>query len=368
MIPSGAKHRNMVECPDCEAFYDANDDPGCRIDDDTVVCANCAALRGWAQCAGCSEWKEENDLMEGCDCEDYCESCWSERFTTCEDCNETFGHDDMTYYDDCSVCESCADERRRRDNPDSFLPRRGTIGSDDYTKMGSERAFGIELETHECDGYGQLQDDPAWGAKNDCSVCGKEFFSAILKGDNGLAAIDRLCDFADDNNWEVDSRCGYHAHFDMRGESNDSLKAIALAYLASYDVWSLFVNHNRLRNSYCGAHDVEISELWACRDFSYFSDSQDRYQWINFCAYNKFQTFEVRLHEGTLDGCAVKNWVRGHATFMDWAAANGWNIVRNKLLNASTTEKLALLRKIWTDAGCADLADYYEKKAHAVMA
>lgn len=364
MIPIVRVPKNgMVECPDCAAFYYPAEDGSCRIDADTIVCPNCAELRGYERCNDCGEYVESGDLTEGADCNNYCEVCWRDRFDYCYDCNGTFYNDDLYSYDDVCVCADCESDRRRADCPDSFKPTRGSIGSNDYSKMGSERCFGVELETHDCEGYGQLQGDPAWGAKNDCSVRGKEFYSAILSGDSGLDAIDRLCEFASDNDWEVDSRCGYHAHFDMRGESNDSLKAIALAYLSTYDVWSMFVSGDRLDNSFCGAASADVTDLWHCSDFSYFSDNQDRYEWINFCAYNKFSTFEVRLHEGTLDGRAVKNWVRGHAIFMDWASRNGWNIVRSKLFYSNTAEKMALLRKIWTEAGCADLADYYEARA-----
>jgi hypothetical protein len=144
----------------------------------------------------------------------------------------------------------------------------------------------------------------------------------------------------------------------MREESDDSLKAIACAYMFTYGVWCQFVDEDRVENPYCRQHSGSIPELFSARCFDYFADSQRR-EWINFAAYAKHKTFEVRLHNGTLDAEKVCNWVKAHATFMDWASKAGWNKVRNTLLCMEHIEKLEFMAQIWCKAGCADVAEYY---------
>jgi hypothetical protein len=223
--------------------------------------------------------------------------------------------------------------------------------------MPSCRKFGVELETDSCDDYQSL-DGGFWGAKHDGSINGKEFYSGILYGDDGLVACRDICKFARRHGWEVDRHCGYHAHFDMSEESDDSLKAIACAYMLTYEVWCKFVDHSRLENGYCRKHTGNIPDLFSAHSFTYFANSQGR-EWINFRAYTKHTTFEVRLHEGTLDASAVCNWVKAHATFMDWASEAGWARVRNTLLCMTLADKLEFMAQIWCQAGCADISEYY---------
>jgi hypothetical protein len=228
--------------------------------------------------------------------------------------------------------------------------------------MPSRRKFGIELETSYCEGYTELEGDDAWGAKDDCSVSGKEFYSDILYGDRGLDAINRLCKFAGEINWVVDRACGYHAHFDMRSETTDSMKAIALAYLLSYDVWCSFVKSARVGAYYCATSSSSINDISNVTDWDTYSCALRRYCWINFASYYVHKTFEVRLHHGTLDGVEVCNWVRAHATFMDWASKVGWDEVKNCLLRSMKSQRFEFLCKIWHDAGCDDLEEYYRNK------
>lgn len=350
----------MHTCPDCEQEYMGAGVPVC---DDwaqltkRTICPECAENRGMSQCAGCDEWVDNSELSEGTDYEYFCNDCWNDRFSTCDGCGGVFDRD-YVYYDERSGYSYCGD---CTPSHDEFEPKHFN-GKHNYTRMPSQRCFGVELETSECDCYHDL-DGSWWGAKPDCSVYGMEFYSGILYGDDGLAACDDICKFAARHGWNVDDRCGYHAHFDMRGESEDSLKAIACAYLLTYDVWKEFVESNRVEGRYCHGSSASISELYSSTSFSNFAYNQTRYTWINFAAYNHHKTFEVRLHEGTLDGSDVTNWIRAHATFMDWASEAGWAKVRNTLLCMDNAEKFEFIAQVWAKAGCADIGECYRKYA-----
>lgn len=325
---------HCVKCPDCGNYYDAAADHGIITSDGRIVCANCAKLYGWLVCDECHRAVD-------------CEIC--DEHSYCADCAEALG---WSYCEDCEILE----------NVDEFEPA-GFSGRNSYVNMPSKRKFGIELETDRCDDYQELMGDPAWGAKNDATINGKEFYSDILYGDDGLDAIERLCSFANNNDWEVDASCGYHAHFDMTAESDDSLKAIAIAYIMTCEVWGKFVDNSRIFNSMCKHNKADLSAIYAIDDWQNFSRFQTRYEWINFAAYSVHGTFEVRLHEGTLDSREICNWIRAHATFMDWASSAGWAKVRNTLICMNNEERLDFIGKLWDRAGCTDLANYYGEKA-----
>ena len=416
--------RGFVQCPDCKGWYDPIETPGCVIRDrldDRTVCLNCAHLMdwqgcyncgavdgahdcvdrwlcydcakdegwtfcdhcekgfgddelvdcggnmlceecrdslGWSICDGCREWHHSNDLMPGSSYDNYCRSCWNELYTTCASCGGVISNDDCRWYRDEPYCDGCVPTSE-------FEPNGGYEGSRTYAELTSRRRFGVELETNSCDDYQDLDGNADWGAKPDPSVCGQEFYSRILAGDDGLDAIRRLCRFADRHGWDVDRRCGYHAHFDMTNESDDSLKGIACAYLLTYNVWNKFVDPNRVGGRYCHGSHASISEIYNISNFTNFAWNQTRYEWVNFVAYSVHSTFEVRLHQGTLDANEVCNWVKAHATFMDWASNAGWAKVRNTLLCMNDAERFDFIAQVWRDAGCGDLEDYYGNKARA---
>jgi hypothetical protein len=223
------------------------------------------------------------------------------------------------------------------------------------------RKFGVEIETSSCPGHEDYDSCDNWEAKYDGSISGLEFASSVLPGYAGLSLIHDICDYAKEHNWEVDDNCGLHVHFDMRGESNDSLKAIALAYKMTYKVWTRFVDSDRIGNTFCKPGNAGCNEVYKASDFSWFAEAQIRYEWINFAAYNRHRTFEVRLHEGTLVAIAICNWIKAHAVFIDWAASAGWAKVRNTLICMDTNEKTDFIAQLWCAAGCEDVAEYYQE-------
>jgi len=304
-------------------------------------------VQDWFTCTNCGE---ECESLAG---EDICEDCYNDIYSTCDDCGEFFANDDLTTSGHRILCNDCF--RQNSDwEPTGFVKK-----TDSYGRVGSPRCFGIEIETDECKDYTDLYNDSAWGAKNDCSVSGKEFVSDILSGDAGLDEVRRLCEFAANNGWSVDSRCGLHLHFDVSKESDENLRRIAGAYLLTYSVWGKFVDSNRLNNIYCEASNATFDEIGTWGAFSDFANRQPRYEWINFAAYAKHKTFEIRLHQGSLDANKICNWIRAHIIFADYAAKHTLGDIKRTFGRLDATGKFHKLCAIWTTAGCADLVDYY---------
>jgi hypothetical protein len=180
----------------------------------------------------------------------------------------------------------------------NFLPAACEATSFDVLE---NRCFGVEIETAYSPKHVEFEGS-AFGAKDDCSITGKEFYSSILNGDSGLAAVLEFCAKAQEKGYMVDHKCGLHVHVDMRNESTESMKAIALAFLLLESAFQALVAQYRVPLWFCKPHRKgTVDRINGVDDWTRFANSQDKMQWINFSAYNNHTTFENRLHQGTLD-------------------------------------------------------------------
>ena len=362
-----AETADLAYCADCEEIFDrtllvtitgTTRGYGVFKRYDKTVCVDCAEEAGWHKCEGCKDWVNPDDQRTSPGGDAYCESCFFDEYDYCADCEEVFDRDDLHCYNDETYCRGCLPNR------DNFSPAGFRNCSGRTTIIGSERCYGLELETDDCDDYNDLEESGAWGAKNDPTCNGKEFYSTILDGDEGLAAIAELTEHADRNRWEAGDSCGYHLHIDMRQENDDSLFAAAYAYRATQAVWHSFVESHRVSNTYC------YEPRWTCDDLidyhgpfrQFVSDRiSGRYSWINLNAYSYHTTFEVRLHHATLDEDEVCNWVKAHTRFVDWATTLGLAGVKEKLDGMDSNEMFDFIaREVWRDEA---LRDYYAAKA-----
>lgn len=289
----------------------------------------------------------------------YCESCYSELYTCCDDCGCEVSRDDAVYCNGSHYCPDCVPS----DDDREWASRRmQNIPSRTYDRIGSTRKYGVELETNACHGLNDLEECTHFGCKHDGSISGKEFVSPVLRGDDGLDEIIKLCRYANRNDWNVNATCGYHLHLDVSDECINSLKSIVYAYNKTREVWASFVPNSRRRNSYCGNVRYILSEMMDCKDrddFNYWAGNQERYVWFNVVSYARHRTFEVRLHTGTLDAEKVCNWAKAHTRFADWAA--GATIAEiDARFSCTGDEAFAALAELWNDA---ELTEYYRGRA-----
>ena len=159
------------------------------------------------------------------------------------------------------------------------------------------------------------------------------------------------------------------------------MQQIVAAYFLTHDFWFSCVNRNRQQNRFCENH------RWSYRDIKKIYDndmSQDRgtsywrsfvrtvndlhhkYAWSNWLAYNKFQTVEIRLHQGTLYPLQIINWIKGNLKFVDWSANSSLSEIEELFLNKysyqfgqSLNKQFEIISNIWNDN---KLSDYYLKK------
>jgi hypothetical protein len=293
----------------------------------------------------------------------------------CNDCGGVEHNDDN---EDCE-CRECERARNRARRAAASAPpappappRRRYAAPADYTfaRTRSARQFGIELETSDCEGYDELPDGCAFRAETDGSIDGKEFVSAVLKGDQGLDAITEFCSFANRNDWSVDAKCGFHAHFDVGDLNDDQRKAVAIAYNLTYNVWRTFVSKARRENEYSGPNDWTADDIRDASSFDAFSakftcnsysrGEHDRYQWFNLAAYREHSTFESRIHSATLNGSKVRNWVLANIRFIDAVAEMTVDEVYAKFAGNDEQSNFAALAEIWNDS---ELTEFYAGRA-----
>jgi hypothetical protein len=235
-----------------------------------------------------------------------------------------------------------------------------------FDEIASELYFGVEIETHRCKHYMQLQQDEYWGAKSDPTVRGKEFDSVKMNGDEGLDAIRRICNFADEHEWRVDHRCGLHLHIDMTSFSARQLRAIAYAYNRTATIWESLVDEARSDTGWCdfaSLSDHRIQRLKNKEQWRQMSHDVEHYRWLNWCAYTEHGSLELRFHEGAIDGDTIVNWVKAHTSFIDWAAKAGCTKVKQVLVG-NAGQQFETLCGIWEDYGHTDLCSFYYEKCN----
>ncbi len=338
-----AENALMAECTGCNKWMDCGELVDCY---ENSYCECCRERYDFYFCNGCQEYHQNTTYVE-CTGENYCDGCFSESYTYCSNCEEIYPHEDMRG----DRCAECADDETTN-----------WVGCAEYDEVGSPRRYGVELETSSCSGWDNYS-HPAWGVKPDMTVEGMEFYSAILHGNDGLQAIDDLCGHADKQGWRVDYKCGFHLHIDLKGEDSDNLKAIAFAYHNTYDVWKHFAIPSRLRVDYCKPMKSILRDYLNCKHTDDWrrlgSNLTGRYYWVNWKAYTEHGSLEIRLLEGTLDAERVKNWVRAHTIFADWASRLGYGGVRAALWGRTPVEQFEAMREVWSNAGAYDLNEYY---------
>jgi hypothetical protein len=86
----------------------------------------------------------------------------------------------------------------------------------------------------------------------------------------------------------------------------------------------------------------------ACYDFSAFCGGVSRYQWFNVAALTQHGTFEIRNHEGTLDGVRICNWIKAHARFFDAVAGMKFHEIK-RAFTGTAAQVWRAVTNTWDD-------------------
>lgn len=289
---------NFSTCTDCDKIISHDDE---LIANDSIYCSDCFN-ESFFECSSCNS-VNSNDYRESHDSDDYCQDCFSDSYTFCTDCNESVARDDALDYDTEPYCEDCYRSKTKI----KFTT------SDTFNINKSRRFVGIELEYIQIyepnfGSLGIIKDDGSVSAKDGSNGEGQEFVTYPCNGDLLLKNIDTICKEFKDSEAYINSTCGFHVHLDMRESSLIERERIYRAFQFFESIFFDMTSQSRRDNTYCkslkGLHyrTALIS---------------DRYRSLNLNAFSKYQTFEIRLHQGTINPEKIKNWVTLLLNFFD---------------------------------------------------
>lgn len=312
-------------------------------------------------CVNCNDSVHHEDERSS-ECGDsYCETCYSDAYTCCDECSCELHREDAQHTDYNTYCESCVP---CDDEGECEVPF-GWNGTDDFDDVGSSRKFGVELETSECSDFWDWLDRDTWGVVEDGSIRGKEFVSAPMYGNDGLRAVRAFCNGASDSGFRINATCGFHLHCDLSDTDADERKAIALAYHYTRELWHDFIDRDRYDTMYSRMNwpkNPDGKKFWGrkqCVDGHDHPDHPDRYVWINWQAFAKHSTIEVRAHHPTLNGREVCNWIKAHTRFIDAVSVMTVGQVTRMFGNEDKKAQMRELAYIWDDT---ELAEFYGRK------
>jgi hypothetical protein len=310
----------------------------------------------------------------------YCDSCYLDLFTHCENCDGEVLVDESRYFRGCAYCTECFDENYRdcsccgetchidelNENEDGDYCCSDCYDCDSwhsgddiighvFSELKSARRYGIELEYSDCPDYTSLRNKVVYGAKNDgTSGVEKEFVSPILQGDEGLQVTRNFLKRT--RRFKVSKACGYHLHIDCTSDKVAQLRAIAMAYHYTYTIWKQFVPDDRRNNCYCRAYRYDPVDIINDDFLDLIDMPESRYIWANWESYKLHKTLEIRLHTGTNDQEKVINWVKAHLRFVDYVIGYTAMELHDLFKNADENELFQFMVTAWNDD---KLADYF---------
>ncbi len=284
----------------------------------------------------------------------YCKKC-AKGVKVCDNCSNVHTKQMSTLYHGLSFCSpSCEASYRPK------MPKMQYAGvpemkvSDTSFNYISNRMFGLELEVVDLSKVAYYRHlSKHWKCIGDGSVTGTknagEFVSIKLRGDAGLIAVNRICDYFIKTGIHVNKTCGYHLHVDVNDLDKNALYNVVKFAKENETVFRGLVPGKRRSNSYCAKMPFPLPDVADLdnmdredlfhhlikgkvpassekkrfiKDVKRSASIMTRYIWFNLCSVYYRNTIEIRLHHGTVNRMEIINWVKLWVAIID-AAKNG---------------------------------------------
>jgi Putative amidoligase enzyme len=241
----------------------------------------------------------------------YCFGCAGNVTRACENCGERF-HEDDIYGDYCRNCEDdmdrgcplfCGEMEPLRGLPHPLIP--------------STRLCGIEMEFCAPPGmwannlrrWGTMKEDGSVEADDD-SLYPREFAARPASGDRLVELVHTVTSTLRNAGCDTNQSCGLHLHLDMTGTSESTRTRVVRWWRVYEPLFFALVKEERSHNSYC--RKVEGTNITTLRN--------DRYRSLNISAYHRHNSYELRLHHGTIDAKEILSFTRTALNFFDFAS------------------------------------------------
>lgn len=231
----------------------------------------------------------------------------------------------------------------------------------------STRTFGIEIEfigdrdaaarAINAAGIGcQVQDynhrtPTAWKIVTDASIGYEngELVSPILRGEEGLEQVRKVCSALRSIGHKVDKRCGVHVHVGVPELSGHEIANVFKRYLAGEDKIDAIMPRSRRGNGnrFCyslASYRARIETSNSVRDLqnAFYSE---RHVKLNIMSYVRQKTIEFRHHSGSLSGEKVTNWIQFCVGFVEASrstTATGTTSATSRRRNANSARARAV--------------------------
>jgi hypothetical protein len=285
------------KCCSCEKTFDAE---GVIIQGGDAYCEECHEEK-FCRCGVCLSVIFRGASLNSPNDEPICESCYSDNVGTCSGCNEEHWHDNLSWDErrEGDFCISCA----RTD------PEITELASKTFKLNPSRRFVGFELEfvTENCvpqlSEWGEIKEDGSIKIEGDETA--HEFASHAINGDRLIKSIALVAEKL--SGATVNASCGFHVHLDMRDSTIDQRQNLMAYWQAFEPLFFAMVPESRRGRSWCKP----------CAGIGTCAWESDRYRALNIAAFEKYSSFECRLHQATLNFDKIAGWIHLLLAFFD---------------------------------------------------
>ena len=175
----------------------------------------------------------------------------------------------------------------------------------------------MAYHSRRCDTCNQRVGYEEWKVETDSSVT--DYNGSVRLGGEAIAPKKRgLAHFEEIGNVQkalaaagakIDQRCGMHVHISMQDMSRQELARFVLMWQKQQQFLYGLVAPSRKNHHYCS--DISLSSATQiAQQFEATGNSYgDRGSSLNVTSYPKIGTFEIRLHQGSLNSRKMRAWV-----------------------------------------------------------
>jgi hypothetical protein len=163
-----------------------------------------------------------------------------------------------------------------------------------------------------------------WKVERDGSVStGGEVVSPILHGEQGFEQIEKVAKAIRSVGGGINAKCGLHIHVDVKSLSPQQRVNLLTKWYATMPSIKKFVSKTRWNNGYCSQPTTTELNDWKTKILA--GNDPDKGQAVrtrsmNITNFRKTGTYEVRLHQGSLNAKKINTWIKFLLAFVEFAS------------------------------------------------
>ena len=163
-----------------------------------------------------------------------------------------------------------------------------------------------------------------WKVERDGSVStGGEVVSPILSGAEGLEQIRKVAKAIREAGGGISRKCGLHVHVGVRDLTPEQRVNLINRWYATHATIKKFVSKTRWSNPYCSLPNA--TEIVSWNNAILAGNDPDKYRAtrtrsLNITNFRKTGTYEIRLHQGSLNAKKITTWIKFLLAFVEFGS------------------------------------------------